>query len=66
MQRGCKIRLVRDNIIIYNGVLNSLKREKDDAKEVAHGYECGVGLQKWGDIKKGDTIEAFILKQVNA
>lgn len=66
LQRGCKIRLVRDNIIIYNGVLNSLKREKDDAKEVAHGYECGVGLQKWGDIKKGDTIEAFILKQVNA
>ena len=65
LQRGCKIRLVRDNIIIYNGVLNSLKREKDDAKEVAHGYECGVGLQKWGDIKKGDTIEAFLLKQVN-
>ena len=66
LQRGCKIRLVRDNIIIYNGVLNSLKREKDDAKEVAHGYECGVGLQKWGDIKKGDTIEAYILNQVNA
>ena len=65
LQRGCKIRLVRDNIIIYNGVLNSLKREKDDAKEVAHGYECGVGLQKWGDIKKGDTIEAYLLKQVN-
>ena len=65
LQRGCKIRLVRDNIIIYNGVLNSLKREKDDSKEVAHGYECGVGLQKWGDIKKGDTIEAFLLKQVN-
>ena len=65
LQRGCKIRLVRDNIIIYNGVLNSLKREKDDAKEVAHGYECGVGLQKWGDIKNGDTIEAYLLKQVN-
>ncbi len=65
LSRGCKLRLIRDNIIIYNGVLNSLKREKDDAKDVAHGYECGVGLQKWGDIKKGDIIEAYLLVQVN-
>ena len=56
---------MRDNIIIYNGVLNSLKREKDDAKEVAHGYECGVGLLKRGDIKKGDTIGDFLRTQVN-
>ncbi len=55
---------MRDNIIIYEGVLSSLKREKDDAKEVASGYECGIGLEKFNDVKVGDTIESYILEQI--
>ncbi len=62
--RNSKVRLVRDNIIIYEGVLSSLKREKDDAKEVASGYECGIGLEKFNDVKVGDTIESYILEQI--
>lgn len=63
--RGCKARLVRDNIIVYEGSISSLKREKNDAKEVAAGYECGIGLENCNDIKTGDIIEAFELVQVN-
>lgn len=62
--RNSKVRLVRDNIIIYEGVLSSLKREKDDAKEVASGYECGIGLDKFNDVKVGDVIESYILEQI--
>ncbi len=62
--RNSKVRLVRDNIIIYEGVLSSLKREKDDAKEVASGYECGIGLEKFNDVKVGDVIESYILEQI--
>lgn len=63
--RGCKARLVRDNIIVYEGSVSSLKREKNDAKEVAFGYECGIGLSDYSDVKVGDIIEAFELVQVN-
>ena len=63
--RGCKARLVRDNIIVYEGSVSSLKREKNDAKEVAAGYECGIGLENCNDIKVGDIIETFELVQVN-
>ncbi len=63
--RGCKARLVRDNIIVYEGSVSSLKREKNDAKEVAAGYECGIGLSDYNDVKVGDIIEAFDLVQVN-
>ncbi|MDE5549571.1 MAG: translation initiation factor IF-2, partial [Clostridia bacterium] len=62
--RNSKVRVVRDNIIIYEGVLSSLKREKDDAKEVASGYECGIGLEKFNDVKVGDVIESYILEQI--
>ena len=52
-----------DNIIIYEGAVGSLKRLKDDAKEVATGYECGIGIEGYNDIKEGDVIEAFILEK---
>ena len=57
-------RLLRDGVVIYTGQLNSLRRFKDDAKEVLKGYECGVGLENFNDIKIGDVIEAFETKEV--
>ena len=63
--RGCKARLVRDNIIVYEGSVSSLKREKNDAKDVSAGYECGIGLENCNDIKVGDIIETFEMVQVN-
>ena len=62
--RNANIRLIRDDIVIYEGTLDSLKRFKDDAKEVAEGYECGVGLDKYNDLKEGDIIEAFINEEI--
>ncbi len=57
--RGCKVRLVRDGIVIYTGDLGSLKRVKDDVKEVSKGFECGLSIAGYNDIKIGDFIEAF-------
>ena len=62
--RNNKVRLLRDNVIIYEGVLASLKRYKDDVKEVNTGYECGMTLEKYNDIKEGDIIEAYALEEV--
>ena len=62
--RNANVRLIRDDIVIYEGTLDSLKRFKDDAKEVAEGYECGVGLDKYNDLKEGDIIEAFINEEI--
>ena len=62
--RNAQIRLLRDNIVIHEGVMVSLKRFKDDQKEVNQGYECGIGIEKYGDIKVGDVIEAFIMEQI--
>ncbi|WP_027369593.1 translation initiation factor IF-2 [Desulfovermiculus halophilus] len=59
LQRNAGIRLLRDGVVIYTGKLSSLKRFKDDVKEVTKDYECGVGLEKFNDIKAGDIIEAF-------
>ncbi|GAB6125678.1 translation initiation factor IF-2 [Humidesulfovibrio idahonensis] len=64
LTRAAKVRLLRDGVVIYTGALNSLKRFKDDAKEVLKGYECGVGLENFNDIKIGDVIEAFETKEV--
>lgn len=61
--RGSKIRVVRDGIVIAEDEIDSLRRFKDDVKEVASGYECGVGLDKFSDIKEGDIFEAFILEE---
>jgi translation initiation factor IF-2 len=57
--RNNKIRLIRDGIVIYSGLLGSLKRFKDDVKEVAKGYECGLNIDKFNDLQVGDQIEAF-------
>lgn len=61
--RDSKIRLVRDGVVIYEGGIDSLKRFKDDAKEVSSGYECGITLDKFNDLKEGDTMEAFIMAE---
>jgi translation initiation factor IF-2 len=62
--RSAEARLIRDGIVLYEGKLDSLKRFKDDAKEVAQGYECGITLDKYNDLKEGDVIEAFIMETV--
>ena len=59
IKRACKIRLIRDGIVIYTGDLGSLKRFKDDVKEVASGYDCGLNIAGYNDIKEGDIIEGF-------
>lgn len=64
IQRNSKVRVVRDGIVIHEGELASLKRFKDDVKEVASGYECGLGIEKYNDIKDGDIIEAYVMEQV--
>ncbi len=64
MQRGAQMRLLRDNIVIYDGSIATLQRFKDSVKEVAAGYECGITFEKFQDIKEGDVIEAFIMEQI--
>ena len=62
--RNAQARLVRDSIVVHNGKIGSLKRFKDDAREVQTGYECGIGLDNFSDVKVGDVIEAFEMEQV--
>ena len=62
--RACEVRIVRDGIVIHEGHLNSLKRFKDDVKEVAAGYECGMGIENYNDLKEGDIIESFVMEQI--
>jgi len=62
--RNAGVRILRDNVVIHDGKLISLKRMKDDAKEVAAGYECGVQIEDYNDIKEGDIIEAYIMEQI--
>jgi len=64
IQRNAKVRLVRDGIVIYEGEIDSLRRFKDDVKEVAAGYDCGIGLTNYNDIKEGDIIENYIIKEI--
>ena len=61
--RNAQIRVVRDGIVIAEDSISSLKRFKDDVKEVASGYECGIGLNKFNDVKEGDIFEAFIMEE---
>ncbi|OLS01762.1 translation initiation factor IF-2 [Tissierella creatinophila] len=62
--RNSKIRLLRDDIVMFEGTISSLKRFKDDVREVASGYEAGIGLENYNDLKEGDMLEAYILKEV--
>ena len=64
IQRGCQVRIVRDGIVIHEGELASLQRFKDAVKEVASGYECGMSIEKFNDIKEGDIIECFVMEQI--
>ncbi len=62
--RNAMIRVVRDGIVIFEDKISSLKRFKDDAKEVAQGYECGIGLDRFNDIKVGDILEAYVMEEI--
>ena len=63
-RKDCQVRLVRDGIVIHEGVLASLQRFKDSVKEVSSGYECGLSLEKFNDIKEGDIVEAFTMEEI--
>lgn len=62
--RNAEVRVLRDNVVVHEGKIASLKRFKDDVREVTHGYECGIGLEKFNDIKDGDVIEAFYMEKI--
>jgi len=62
--RDARARLVRDSVVVYEGRIGSLRRFKDDVREVAQGYECGIGIEHFQDIKEGDVIEAFEVREV--
>ena len=64
IERNAGVRIIRDSVVIHEGKLASLKRFKDDAKEVAKGYECGVQIENYNDLKEGDIIEVFVMEQV--
>ena len=64
LSRNAGIRVIRDNIVLHDGKLVSLKRFKDDVKEVAHGYECGLQIENYNDLQEGDTLEVYIMEQV--
>ncbi len=66
IERNASVRVLRDGVVIYTGNIGSLKRFKDDAKEVLTGYECGIGVENFNDIKVGDTLEAFVMDEVEA
>ena len=62
--RNANIRLLRDNVVVHEGKIDSLKRFKDDAREVATGYECGIGIERYNDVKEGDIIECFLMEEI--
>ncbi|MCI5156913.1 MAG: translation initiation factor IF-2 [Candidatus Electrothrix sp. AUS1_2] len=66
IERNARIRVLRDSVVIYTGAISSLRRFKDDVKEVATGYECGIGVENYNDIKIGDTLEAFLMDEIAA
>ena len=66
IERSAHVRLIRDNVVIYEGAISSLRRFRDDVKEVATGFECGIGIENYNDIKLNDIIEAFTFDKVAA
>ena len=64
VQRNASVRLLRDNVVIFEGKLSSLRRFKDDVREVATGYECGIGLENYNDVKEGDVVECFVMEEI--
>ncbi|MBL8676205.1 MAG: translation initiation factor IF-2, partial [Alphaproteobacteria bacterium] len=65
VKRGAKVRLLRDNIVIHEGSLKTLKRFKDEVKEVREGYECGMAFENYNDIKENDIIECFEIEEIS-
>ena len=66
IERNAQVRILRESVVIFTGEIESLRRFKDDVKEVASGYECGIGVLNYNDIKIGDTLEAFVMDEVEA
>ncbi|MDH3329280.1 MAG: translation initiation factor IF-2, partial [Desulfobulbaceae bacterium] len=66
IERNAKARVLRDGVVVYTGNISSLRRFKDDVKEVLTGYECGIGVENFNDIKIGDQLEAFVMDEVEA
>jgi translation initiation factor IF-2 len=64
IQRSQRIRLLRDGVIVFDGNIGSLRRFKDDAREVQHGYECGIGIENYNDIKIGDTMDCYTMEEI--
>ena len=64
VQRNGGVRLIRDSIVVYEGRLSSLRRFKDDVKEVKQGYDCGMTIENYNDIKIGDILEFFVMEEV--
>jgi translation initiation factor IF-2 len=64
VSRGNRVRLLRDGVLIYEGKLSSLKRFKDDVREVQTGFECGIGIENFNDIKVADTLEFYDLEEI--
>ena len=63
-RRNAQVRVVRDGVVIHEGQIASLRRFKDDVREVAAGYECGIGIENFNDIHEGDVIEAYTMEEV--
>ena len=64
VERNAGVRVIRENVVIHDGKLASLKRFKDDVKEVTKGFECGMQIEKYNDIKEGDIIEVYVMEEV--
>jgi translation initiation factor IF-2 len=65
IERGSRIRLIRDDVVIHDGRISSLKRFKEDVKDVQHGYECGIGIENFNDVKEGDVVESYEYEEVS-
>jgi translation initiation factor IF-2 len=66
VSRTAQVRLIRDNVVVYTGKVGSLRRFKDDVSEVKQGFECGIGIADYNDLKEGDIIEFFVVERVAA
>ena len=64
VNRNAQVRVIRDNVVIAEDKISSLKRFKDDAKEVVQGFECGIGLENFNDLKEGDHFEVFVMEEI--
>ena len=63
MERNARVRLLRDNVVVHDGRIASLRRFKEDVKEVLAGYECGIRMENYNDVKMGDVLESYTLEQ---